>query len=175
MTAQLITKLFLGGLLFAIPSIALFKRLNIVSLFAQGSADGIKIIFKVFPYILGMIVVIGMLRTAGAFELIASWATPLLQFLGIPSDIIPLTISRPLSGSAATGMFANIVDTYGGDALISKISAILMGSTETTFYVVALYFGAVKIRRTRHAIPAGLLADAAGVAAAIFFGRLFFI
>lgn len=174
MTAQLLTKLFLGGLIFAIPSVALFKRLNIVSLFAEGSAEGIKIIFKVFPYMLGMIIAIGMLRTAGAFELITHWARPFLQSLGIPSDIVPLAISRPLSGSASNGVFVNIVDTYGGDALISKISALLMGSTETTFYVVALYFGAVGIRRTRHAIPAGLLADAAGVAAAIFFGRLFF-
>lgn len=174
MTAQLLTKFILGSAIFAIPSFALYKRLNIFSLFAQGSADGIKIIFKVFPYMLGMIVTIGMLRSAGAFDVLSSWASPLLTWLGIPSDIVPLAISRPLSGSAANGVFVNIVDTYGGDALISKISALLMGSTETTFYVIALYFGAVGIKRTRHAIPAGLLADAAGVAAAIFFGRLFF-
>ena len=174
MTAQLITKLFLGGLIFAIPSFALYKRKNIFKLFSEGSVEGVKITFKIFPYMLAMIITIGMLRTAGAFELITQWARPLLQFLGIPSDIVPLAIARPLSGSASNGVFANIVDTHGGDALVSKISALIMGSTETTFYVIAIYFGAVGIKKTRHAIPAGLIADAAGIAAAIFFARLFF-
>ena len=175
MSAQLLTKLILGGFLFSIPSFALYKKLNIFQLFKEGSIDGIKIIIRIFPYMLGMIIAIGMLRTAGAFEIIATWCQPFLLKLGIPSDLVPLAITRPLSGGASNAVFANIVNTHGGDALISKISALIMGSTETTFYVIAIYFGSVSIKKTRHAIPAGLLADAAGIGAAIFFGRLFFV
>ncbi len=175
MSIQLVTKLILGGFLFSIPTYALYKKLNIFSLFKEGSIDGIKTIIRIFPYMLGMIIAIGMLRTAGAFEIIAKLCEPFLILLGIPSDIVPLAITRPLSGSASNAVFANIVNTHGGDALISKISALIMGSTETTFYVIAIYFGSVGIKKTRHAIPAGLLADAAGIAAAIFFGRLFFL
>ena len=174
MSWQLITKFIFGGVIFAIPCFALYKRHNVFALFKAGSLDALQIIIRVFPYMLGMIIAMGMLRAAGAFELISFWCGPVFVKLGIPTDLVPLAIARPLSGSAANGVFANIVQTHGGDALISKMSALLMGSTETTFYVIAIYFGSVGIRKTRHAIPAGLLADATGIVAAIFFAELFF-
>src|SRR3990167_6245029 len=112
-----------------------------------------------------MIVAIGMLRASGFFDVIAKLIGPSLNRLGMPTDLLPLAFIRPFSGSAANGIAAEIIHHNGGNSIVSKMAATIMGSTETTFYVIAVYFGAVQVRRTRHAIPTGLLADFAGIVA----------
>ena len=121
-----------------------------------------------------MMVAIGMLRASGFFELVYLLLAPALSAIGMPAELLPLALIRPFSGSAATGVMAELIHQHGGNSFIAKTAATLMGSTETTFYVVAVYFGAVNIRRTRHAIPAGLLADLAGIITTVFICRYLF-
>ncbi len=157
-----------------IPFYGMLKKINVFDAFVGGAKQGFDTILGVMPYLIAMMVAIGMLRASGFFELLAHWLGPMLEALGMPSELLPLALIRPFSASASNGVMAEIIHHQGGDALISKMAATMMGSTETTFYVVAVYFGTVNIRRTRHAIPAGLLADLAGVMASIIICRLIF-
>jgi spore maturation protein B len=169
---------FSNGLFLAfvvgIPLYGALKKIDCFDAFIGGAKQGFEISVGLIPYLIAMLVGIGMLRASGFFELINGLLAPLLSYLGMPTELLPLAMIRPFSGSAATGVMAELMHTYGGDSLISKTAATMMGSTETTFYVIAVYFGSVNIRRTRHAIPAGLLADAAGIIASIMICRYLF-
>ncbi len=157
-----------------IPLYASFKKIDVFDAFITGAKQGFELSVQLIPYLVAMMVAIGMLRASGFFDLVYGWLAPYLGKIGIPPEILPLALVRPFSGSASMGVTAEIIHANGGDALVSKIAATMMGSTETTFYVVAVYFGAVSIRRTRHAIPAGLLADLAGIIASVYVCRYFF-
>lgn len=157
-----------------IPIWGMIKKINVFDAFITGARQGFDTIVGLIPYLIGMLVAIGMLRASGFFELLTQWIGPLLAKIGLSSDLLPLALMRPFSGSAATGIMADIIHQHGGDSLTSKIAATMMGSTETTFYVIAVYFGAVNIRHTRHAIPAGLLADFAGIVASVLICRYLF-
>lgn len=157
-----------------IPFYAAFKRVNVFDSFIDGAKDGFQTAVNLIPYLVAMLVAIGMLRASGFFELLQKLLKPVLVFLNIPVDLIPLILIRPFSGSASNGILADIIHQFGGDAAISKIAATMVGSTETTFYIVAVYFGAINIRHTRYAIPAGLLADIIGVSASLMIGRMIF-
>jgi spore maturation protein B len=119
-----------------------------------------------------MLVAVGMLRASGAFDLLDAFIGPTLAKLGVPSPVVPLALIRPFSGSGSNGILVDIIHHYGGDAFVSHLASTMMGSTETTFYVIAVYFGAVGVTRTRHAIPAGLIADAVGIIASVVVCRL---
>ncbi|QBR85386.1 spore maturation protein [Legionella israelensis] len=157
-----------------IPLYGALKRINVFDVFIDGAKQGFETSARIIPYLIAMMVAIGMLRASGFFELMNYIFSPLLSAIGMPSELLPLAMIRPFSGSASTGMMAQLIDTYGGNSFIGKTAATMMGSTETTFYVVAVYFGAVGVKRTRHAIPAGLLADFAGVVAAVTVCRYLF-
>ncbi|MCH9689438.1 MAG: spore maturation protein [Gammaproteobacteria bacterium] len=158
-----------------IPLYATVKKVDVFDAFIIGAKQGFELSVSLIPYLVAMMVAIGMLRASGFFDLMYGVLAPYLSKLGIPAEILPLAFVRPFSGSASMGVTAEIIHANGGDALVSKIAATMMGSTETTFYVIAVYFGAVSIRRTRHAIPAGLLADLAGILASIYVCRYFFM
>lgn len=158
-----------------IPLYATIKKMNVFDSFVEGAKQGFETSVSILPYFIAMMVAIGMLRASGFFEVLASVLTPILSFLGMPSELLPLALVRPFSGSASNGLLAELIHTHGGDSLIAKTAATMMGSTETTFYVIAIYFGAVGIKRTRHAIPAGLLADLAGIMASVVVCRYFFL
>lgn len=175
LSAQLISNLFFLSFVIGIPLYGAFKRIPVFDVFVEGAKEGFETTIKLIPYLVGMLVAIGMLRASGFFETVSKWLSPLLHQLGIPTEILPLALIRPFSGSASNGVMAELIHTHGGDSFIAKLAATMMGSTETTFYVVAVYFGAVGIRRTRYAIHAGLLADAVGMIAAIMVCRLLFL
>jgi spore maturation protein B len=158
-----------------IPLYATIKKINVFDAFIVGAKQGFETIVSIIPYLIAMMVAIGMLRASGFFELLFNTLGPFLASIGMPPELLPLALIRPFSGSAATGVMAELIHEHGGDSFIAKAAATLMGSTETTFYVVAVYFGAVNIRRTRHAIPAGLLADLAGVIATVIVCRYLFL
>lgn len=158
-----------------IPLYGAIKKINVFDVFIDGAKQGFNTSIGLIPYLIAMMVAIGMLRASGFFELLARAIAPLLQAVGMPTELLPLALIRPFSGSASMGVMAELTHEYGGDSFIAKTAATMMGSTETTFYVIAVYFGAVSIKRTRHAIPAGLLADLAGVIATIFICRYLFI
>ncbi|HAT2009173.1 TPA: spore maturation protein [Legionella pneumophila] len=157
-----------------IPLYAAIKKINVFDAFIIGAKQGFDVSVKLIPYLVAMMVAIGMLRASGFFSLMSQILSPALAMIGMPSELLPLALIRPFSGSASTGVMAELIHKYGGDSFIAKTAATMMGSTETTFYVIAVYFGSVGIRRTRHAIPAGLLADLAGIIASVLICRYLF-
>ncbi|MCL9685282.1 spore maturation protein [Legionella maioricensis] len=157
-----------------IPVYAAIKKVNVFDAFIIGAKQGFDTSVSIIPYLIAMMVAIGMLRASGFFSLMDQLLAPLMTMIGMPPQVLPLALIRPFSGSASTGVMAELIHQYGGDSLIAKTAATMMGSTETTFYVIAVYFGSVGIRRTRHAIPAGLLADLAGIVASVLICRYLF-
>jgi spore maturation protein B len=157
-----------------IPLYAAFKKIDVFDAFIIGAKQGFDTSVSIIPYLIAMMVAIGMLRASGFFGLMNQLLAPALAKLGMPAELLPLALIRPFSGSASTGIMAELIHQHGGDSLISKMAATMMGSTETTFYVIAVYFGSISIRRTRHAIPAGLLADLAGIIASVLICRYLF-
>lgn len=153
---------------------AVIKKVNVFDAFIVGAKQGFDTVLNVLPYLIAMIVAIGMLRASGFFSLIGQLLAPLMELIGMPPEVLPLALIRPFSGSASTGIMAELIHQYGGNSLIAKTAATMMGSTETTFYVIAVYFGSIGIRRTRHAIPAGLLADLTGVVVSVLICRYLF-
>jgi spore maturation protein B len=126
----------------------------------------------IIPYLVAILSAVGMFRKSGGLDTIVSWVAPLTEALGIPGEVLPLALLRPLSGSGAFGITAELVDVYGPDTLVGNIATTMNGSTETTFYVLAVYFGSVGVHRLRHAVPAGMAADIAGVLASCWAVRL---
>lgn len=167
---QLSNVMFLAFIV-GIPLYAALKKINVFDAFIVGAKQGFETSVSLIPYLIAMMVAIGMLRASGFFGLMDQLLAPFMSAIGMPPEVLPLALIRPFSGSASTGVMAELIHNYGGDSLIAKMSATMMGSTETTFYVIAVYFGSVGIRRTRHAIPAGLLADLAGVIASVLICR----
>lgn len=157
-----------------IPLYAAVKKVNVFDAFIVGAKQGFETSVSLIPYLIAMMVAIGMLRASGFFTLLNQFLAPLMSFIGMPADVLPLALIRPFSGSASIGIMAELIHEHGGDSMIAKIAATMMGSTETTFYVIAVYFGSIGIRRTRHAIPVGLLADLSGVIASVLICRYLF-
>ena len=171
-----ISKYIIPFLLVGIPFYGLvFKKIKVYESFVDGAKDGFDIAIRIMPYLIAILVAIGMFRASGAMELFISFISPLLNVIGFPPENVPLAIMRPLSGSGSLGLFTDLVNEYGTDSLFTKIGATMFGSTETTFYVLAVYFGSVGIRKSRHALIAGLIADAVGVIAAVYICKIIFI
>lgn len=160
--------------LVGIPLFAAVKKCDVFDLFVTGAKQGFDTSIRIIPYLVAMMVAVGMLRASGFFELLARGLAPLLQGIGMPAELLPLALVRPFSGSASTGIMADIIHENGANSLIAKTAATMMGSTETTFYVIAVYFGAIGIKKPRHAIAAGLLADCAGIVASVLICRALF-
>lgn len=155
-----------------IPVYGAWKKVHVFDSFVEGAKEGFTTSMSLIPYLIAMMVAIGMLRASGFFELLNTWLGPVLAKVGMPPEILPLALIRPFSGSASNGLMADLMHQFGGNSVIAKMAGTIMGSTETTFYVVAVYFGAVSIRQTRHAIPSGLLADLTGVIASVWICRV---
>ena len=172
--SQLSNGIFLG-VVAGIPTLGFLRKVNVYESFIEGAKDGFTITIKIIPYLVAMLVAIGMLRASGAISALGTALSPVLSAIGMPSEVLPLALIRPFSGSAANGMMAELIHTYGGNSFIAHLAATMVGSTETTFYVVAIYFGAASIKRTRHAIPAGLIADLVGIIAAVIICRAIFL
>lgn len=170
---QLSNWMFLAFIV-GIPIYAAIKKINVFDAFIVGAKQGFETSISIIPYLIAFMVGIGMLRASGFFDLMNQLLAPLMATIGMPPEVLPLALIRPFSGSASAGVMAELIHQYGGDSIISKTAATMMGSTETTFYVIAVYFGAVGIRRTRHAIPAGLLADLSGIITSVLICRYLF-
>ena len=171
-----ISKYIIPFLLVGIPFYGLIlKKIKVYESFVDGAKDGFDIAVRIMPYLIAILVAIGMFRASGAMELFISLISPFLNAIGFPPENVPLAIMRPLSGSGSLGLFTDLVNEYGTDSLFTKIGATMFGSTETTFYVLAVYFGSVGIRKSRHALIAGLIADAVGVIAAVYICKIIFI
>lgn len=173
--AQWVSNALLLSFVLGIPLYAAYKGKAVFDIFVDGAKQGFEISISIIPYLIAMMVAIGMLKASGFFMLSGRLLEPFLNWIGMPHELLPLALMRPFSGSAATGIMADIIHTQGGDSWISKAAATMMGSTETTFYVIAVYFGSVGIKKTRYAIPTGLIADLAGVIASVLICRWLFL
>ena len=149
-------------------------RVKVYEEFVEGAKEGFQVAIRIIPYLVAILAAVAMFRAAGGIDIITRAIGPALATIGFPAELMPLVLMRPLSGSGANGIFAELVQAHGPDSLIARMGASIMGSTETTFYVIAVYFGSVAIRRTRHAVPAGLCADLAGVTASVIICNLVF-
>lgn len=157
--------------------IAAYKKINVYESFIEGAKEGFQVAIGIIPYLVAILVAIGMFRASGAMGFLVDGIAWTVSAVGINSDFVgalPTAIMKPLSGSGARGMMIDAMTTYGADSFVGRLSSVIQGSTDTTFYVLAVYFGSVGIRNSRYAVVCGLLADGAGIIAAILLGYLFF-
>ena len=156
------------------PLYAALRRLKVYTEFVEGAREGVQVAVKIVPFLVSMLMAIGMFRGSQGLRMLTDKAGPWLAKIGFQADLLPLVLMRPLSGSGSQGLFADLLNHFSPDSLIVRTAGTIYGSTETTFYVLAVYFGSVAIRRTRHAVVAGLVADLTGVVASVFICRLMF-
>lgn len=161
-------------LLFLTASLALRKKENAYDIMLQGASEGLKLLFSILPALILLLTAVHMLRASGAMELLSGILAPVFSFLGIPPETAMLVLIRPISGSAALAVGADLMAEYGVDSQVGRTAAVMLGSTETTFYTISVYFGAAGIRKTRYTIPAALFADFVGFFMASLTVRMLF-
>ncbi len=171
---QIVATLAIPLLVLVFLGAALLRKVKIYDCFIDGAKEGFPVALKIIPYLVGMLVAIGVFRASGALEFLVRLLDPLTGLVGMPAEALPMVLMRPLSGSGSLGLMSEIMKTHGPDSFIGVLVSTIYGSSETTFYVIAVYFGAVGIKNTRHAIAAGLMADIAGAIAALIIVTLLF-
>lgn len=144
-----------------------YKKVPTYESFVEGGKEGIKMAVSIMPFLVGMMVAIAVFRASGALDVMVNWIRPGLELVGIPAEIVPLALIRPISGTAALGITSDLIGVHGPDSFIGTLAATLQGSTDTTFYVLTVYFGAVGIKKMGDALKVGLLADAVAIITAI--------
>lgn len=169
-----ISKLSIPLMLSGFPLYAALRGVKIYEEFVTGAKEGFEVAIRIIPYLVAILVAIGMFRAAGGIDLVSGALSPALRWVGFPTELLPLVLMRPLSGSGSLGIFSELVKEFGPDSLIARTGGTIFGSTETTFYVLAVYFGSVGIRRTRHALVTGLSTDLVAVGVAVVVCRLMF-
>ncbi len=150
------------------------KKVRVYEVAVEGAKEGFEVSIKIIPYLVAMLVGIGIFRASGAMDLLVAALSPVTNLIGMPAEVLPLAILRPLSGSGSLGLMTELMKVHGPDSFIGILASTLYGSSETTFYVLAVYFGTVSIKNTRHALPAGLTADFFGMLAGLLAVRLMF-
>lgn len=176
-TSTLVANLTLFGIISAFIIMAAVRKVNVYEAFIEGAKEGFNVAVRIIPYLIAILVAIGVFRASGALDALVNGVGRLFAALGLPTDFIPAlptAIMKPLSGSGARGMMVDAMTTYGADSFVGRLASVFQGATDTTFYIIALYFGSVGVRKTRHAVACGLIADAAGIIAAIFIAYIFF-
>ncbi|MBM7598321.1 spore maturation protein B [Virgibacillus halotolerans] len=154
--------------------VSTWKKVPTYELFVEGGKEGVKIAFSLLPFLLGMIVSISILRSSGALEAFVNLISPFLALVGIPPEVVPLAFVRPISGTAALGMTTELIATHGPDSFLGRLASTMQGSTDTTLYILTIYFGAVGIKKMRYALKVGLLADLIGILASIIIVTIMF-
>jgi spore maturation protein B len=161
-------------ILVGFPVYGLAKGVPVYESFVEGAKEGFNVAVRIIPYLVAILFAIAMFRASGAMDFLVRALNPALSLVGFPAEVLPMAIVRPLTGSGSAALVADMINQYGEDSIFVKMAAVMFGSTETTFYVIAVYFGAVNIKRTRHALPAGLTADFAAMLIAVWIVRLLF-
>ena len=177
MYSSFIANFLLLGIIATFIIAGIRKKINVYEAFIEGAKEGFNVAIGIIPYLIAILVAVGMFRASGAMDWIILGITKAIEAFGLNSDFVgalPTAMMKPLSGSGARGLMIDAMTTYGADSFVGRLACILQGSTDTTFYILAVYFGSVGITKTRHAVTCGLIADAVGIIAAIFIGYLFF-
>ncbi len=171
---DLLAVFVLPSIIIGFPLYGLFRKVPVYEEFVTGAKEGFQVAVNIIPYLVAILFAVAMFRASGAMDLVVNALRPVLEPLGWPPEVLPMVITRPLTGSGSAGIMLDLINRYGADSLIVKIAATMFGSTETTFYVIAVYFGAVNVRKTRHAVPAGLIADISAMIFAVYVVRWLF-
>jgi len=175
--SNVVANVLLFGVIAAFIALAMLRRVNVYEVFIEGAKEGFAVAIRIIPYLVAILVAIGVFRASGALDYLVAGVGRAFGALGVNTDFIPAlptALMKPLSGSGARGMMVDAMQTYGADSFAGRLASTFQGSTDTTFYIIALYFGSVGVRKTRHAVICGLIADLAAVVAAIFIAYLFF-
>jgi len=166
--------LLVPGLMLLVSCAALARKENVYDALLEGGRDGLRILAAIVPALVMLLAAAHMLRASGAVAFLSDFLAPAFRLLGIPPETAPLVLIRPISGSAALAIGTDLIASYGPDSRVGRTAAIMLGSTETTFYTISVYFGASGVKKTRYAIPAALIADLTGFAAAALCAKIFF-
>jgi spore maturation protein B len=157
-----------------IPLYAAYRKIPVYESFVDGAKDGFDTAIRIIPHLVGMMVAISVFRASGAMDLMIGWVRPLCEWLGIPSEVLPLAILRPITGAGSLAFTTDLMQQFGPDSMIGRIASTIQGSTDTTLYVITVYFGAIGIRKASYALKVGLISDAVGFAASILICYLVF-
>ena len=160
--------LVLPAILVGFPLYGMYKKVRIYEVFVEGAKEGFNVAVMIIPYLIAILFAIGMFRASGALDFLTDLLRPILGIIQVPAEVIPMAIVRPLTGSGSAAIVLDMIGQFGEDSILVKMAATMFGSTETTFYVIAVYFGAVNIRKTRHAVPSGLIADFFAMLVAVY-------
>ena len=156
------------------PLYGIVKKVPVYEVFVDGAKEGFTVAVRIIPYLVAILFAIGIFRASDVYDFIIDGLRPLLGVVGIPPEVIPMGVLRPLTGSGSAAIVLDMINQFGEDSILVKMVATMFGSTETTFYVIAVYFGSINIRKTRHALPAGLIADFAAMLLAVYVVKLLF-
>lgn len=167
---EIIMPIFAGVIVFY----GAIRRIPVFDLFLEGAKDGLRTLVNIAPTIVGLMFAVALLQSSGAADMICRWLSPLAHQLGFPAEIAPMALLRPVSGSGATALLINVFENSGTDSFAGRVASVLAGSSETTFYAVAMYYGAVGVQHTRHTLPAALAADCTALIASVLTVRFFF-
>jgi spore maturation protein B len=154
-------------LIVAIALIGMIRKVKVFDEFVEGAKEGFEIAIRIIPFLVGILVAIGMFRASGAMDMLTEGLRPILSAIAFPPEVFPLAVLRTLTGSGSLAFTTDLIKTYGPDSMIGRMAATMYGSSETTFYVLAVYFGAIGVKRTRHAVPAALIGDVVAAIAAV--------
>lgn len=160
---QLLSVLAIPAILVIVPVYGHVKGVKVYEAFTEGAKEGFDVALRIIPFLIAIFLAISAFRASGAMDILTWMLSPITSKIGMPGELVPMALMRPLSGSGALGIMSELIKTHGADSLIGRMSSIMMGSTETTFYVLAVYFGSINVKKTRHALPAALTADLAGI------------
>jgi spore maturation protein B len=161
-------------LIVGFPLYGLYKKVPVYEEFVEGAKGGFKVAITIIPYLVAILFAIAMFRASGALEFVIDGLRPILAWIAVPAEVLPMMILRPLTGSGSAAVVLDMMGQYGPDSILVKMAATMFGSTETTFYVIAVYFGAINVKKTRHALPAGLIADIFAMFLAVYVVQFLF-
>lgn len=165
---ETVSRWAIPALLLTIPVYACFRGVPVYETFVEGAEEGFQTAVRIIPYLVGMFVAIGIFRASGAMALVSGMMQPLMSGLGVPAEVLPMAVMRPLSGSAALGLATELINHYGPDSFIGRLASTMQGSTDTTFFILTIYFGSVGVRQVRYALTVGLLADVTSLIASVY-------
>jgi spore maturation protein B len=164
---QVISVIAIPSIIVIIPLYGYAKGIKVYEVFSDGAKEGFQVALRIIPFLVAIFLAISAFRSSGAMDILSWILSPITSRIGMPGEVIPMALMRPLSGSGALGIMSELIRTHGPDSFIGRLVSVMMGSTETTFYILAVYFGSINVKQTRHALPAALTADLAGIIAAV--------
>jgi len=164
---QVISALAIPMIIVFIPIYGYAKGIKVYEEFTEGAKEGFQVALRIIPFLVAIFLAISVFRASGAMDILTWIISPITSKIGMPGEVVPMALMRPLSGSGALGIMSELIKTHGADSFIGRLSSTMMGSTETTFYILAVYFGSINVKQTRHALPSALTADLAGMIASV--------